>query len=350
MNSIAAAKASGKPYQNQFIFRFLFVKDTIFSKTCLFLSKFICIKANNLYLYGRRVKMDDLTEKRELLKGKIRQFCAKPGIQQTDIKGFRMALKTAPTVNQHCFYHPMAMVVLQGKKQTVLGSQSFTYQENHLVVTSIDIPTVGSIVEASLDKPFMTLIMDLDNDVINQLLSESGYLKTEPVRRGMGVADVDAALLDAFIRLINLLEQPEHQKVMVPIIIKEIHYLLLASPLGDILRSANIKGSQNNQIAKAIEWLKINYTESLKIDELAQKFNMAQSSFYRHFGKVTSLSPLQYQKQLRLHEAQRLMLTENFSAENACYAVGYESASQFNREYKRMFGLPPKANVRQMRK
>lgn len=117
---------------------------------------------------------------------------------------------------------------------------------------------------------------------------------------------------------------------------------MLTSPLGDILRSVNTKGSRNNQIADAIAWLKENYRQPLKIEELAHKFNMAESSFYRHFSKVTSLSPLQYQKRLRLYEAQRLMLSENLDAANAAYEVGYESASQFNREYKRMFGMPPK--------
>ena len=132
-------------------------------------------------------------------------------------------------------------------------------------------------------------------------------------------------------------------------IIKEIHYLLLTSPLGDILRSVNTKGSRNNQIADAIAWLKENYRQPLKIEELAHKFNMAESSFYRHFSKVPSLSPLQYQKRLRLYEAQRLMLSENLDAANAAYEVGYESASQFNREYKRMFGMPPKTNVNRMK-
>lgn len=268
---------------------------------------------------------------------------------QTGIKGFSASLRTAPTVNQHCFYKPMAIVVLQGKKQTVLGSEKFTYDENQLIVTSIDIPTVGSIVEASPEKPFMTLILDLDNYVVSRLLSEGAYPQNKAARRGMGIADAGEDLLDAFYRLVLLLDQPERQKVMAPMIVKEIHYLLLTSPLGDILRTINTKGSQNNQMANAIAWLKENYRLPLKIDELAQKFNMAESSFYRHFSKVTSLSPLQYQKQLRLYEAQRLMLAENLDAANAAYEVGYESASQFNREYKRMFGLPPKANINQIR-
>lgn len=293
--------------------------------------------------------MNNLEEKRNLLKARVQELFPAPGILQTGISGFSAALRTAPTSNQHCFYKPMAILVLQGTKQTVLGSEKFTYHENQLVVTSIDIPTIGSIVEASPEKPFMTLIFDLDNYVISQLLSEGSYPQNETARRGMGITDADESLLDAFSRLVALAGQPEHQKVMAPMIIKEIHYLLLTSPLGDILRTINTKGSQNNQIANAIAWMKENYRQPLKIDKLAQKFNMAESSFYRHFSKVTTLSPLQYQKKLRLHEAQRLMLSENFDAAEAAYEVGYESASQFNREYKRMFGMPPKTNVNRLK-
>lgn len=293
--------------------------------------------------------MNSLEEKRNLLKARVRKLFPAPGILQTDIKGFGAALRTAPTLNRHCLYKPMAILVLQGKKQTVLGSEKFTYHENQLVVTSIDIPTVGSIIEASPEKPFMTLILDLDNYVISQLLSEENYPQNGTARRGMGIADADENLLDAFSRLVALTGQPERQKVMAPMLIKEIHYLLLTSPLGDILRSINTKGSQNNQIADAIAWMKENYRQPLKVDKLAQRFNMAESSFYRHFSKVTTLSPLQYQKKLRLHEAQRLMLSENFDAAEAAYEVGYESASQFNREYKRMFGLPPKTNVNRLK-
>ncbi len=161
----------------------------------------------------------------------------------------------------------------------------------------------------------------------------------------MGVADVDEVLTDAFYRLVCLLDTPDKQRVMAPMILKEIYFLILPSPLGDILRSANTSGSHNNQIAHAVSWLKVNFRKPLKIDEFAQKFNMAESSFYRHFSKVTSLSPLQYQKKLRLYEAHRLMLSENMDVANAAYEVGYESPSQFNREYKRLFGIPPKTNI-----
>lgn len=294
--------------------------------------------------------MDALSEKREFLKQRVQELLPAAGMLQTSIDGFRASLRTAPTVNQHCFYNPMAIVVLQGKKQTVLGSESFTCDENSLVVTSIDIPTVGSIVEASPEKPFMTLILDLNRQIAKDLpvIGDEGK-DIETSRRGMGIAQADEALLDAFCRLIVLAGQPERQKVLAPMIVKEIHYLLLLSPLGGILQSIYIRSSRNNKIAEAIEWLKGNFRAPLKVDDLAKRVNMAESSFYRHFSKVTSLSPLQYQKQLRLYEARRLMLSENLDAANAAYAVGYESASQFNREYKRMFGAPPKTNVNRIR-
>ena len=203
--------------------------------------------------------MNSLKEKRNLLKTRMQELFPAPGMLQTGIKGFSLSLRTAPTFNQHCFYKPMAIVVLQGKKQTVLGSEKFTYNENQLVVTSIDIPTVSSIVEASPEKPFMTLILDLDSNIISELLREGNYPQAEATRRGMGITDTNETILDAFYRLISLLDQPEKQKIMVPMIVKEIHYLLLTSPLGNILRSVNTKGSHNNQIANAIAWLKENY-------------------------------------------------------------------------------------------
>ncbi len=290
--------------------------------------------------------MENITDK---LKEKVSALFNKPGMVQTGIAGLSASLRTAPTFNQHCFYKPMVVLVLQGEKQAVLGTEKLTYNANQLVVTAIDIPAVGSITKASPDNPFMTLILDLDSYLISQLLTESVYPHTETASHGMGITKADETILDAFYRLISLVEQPERQKVMAPMIIKEIHYLLLTSPLGDILRSVHTKGAQNSQIARMIAWLKENYRQPLKIDELAHKFNMAESSLYRHFSQVTSLSPLQYLKRLRLYEAQRLMLSKNFNATMAAYEVGYESISQFNREYKRMFGTPPKTNINQIK-
>jgi len=289
--------------------------------------------------------MDKLTEKRNQLKNKIQSLFDHPCMMETPIKGVSVAMRTKPTFNQHCMYRPMAILVLQGKKEAILGSEKLVYNENEIVIASVDIPTVSSIVEASEEKPFITIVLDLDSKIIGQLLGEGIVAPNGFSRRSMGIAQASEELLDAFYRLICLIDNPERQKIMAPMILKEIYYLLLTSSIGDILSSVNTSGSQNNQIAKAVSWLKENFKSPFKIDELAQKFNMAGSSFYRNFSKVTSLSPLQYQKKLRLYEAHRLMLAENIDVANAAYEVGYESASQFNREYKRMFGVSPKVNI-----
>lgn len=290
--------------------------------------------------------MTDFDDKIAFLKNKVQEIVPSPMIFNTNINGFSAALKTAPQFNQHCFYKPMVILVLQGKKQAVVGNDKFVYSEKQFIVTSVDIPALGSVLQASPEKPFMTLILELDKDIIYQLLNEQKYLFHDNVYRCMGVADVDDALLDAFYRLMLLLDNPEKQKFMANMIIKEIHYLLLTSSLGDIIQAVNTKGSRNYQIANAILWLKQNYKQPLNMEILAKQFNMSVPSFYRNFNKVTSLSPLQYQKKLRLYEAKRLILEENFYVANAAYEVGYESASQFNREYKRMFGESPKASIK----
>lgn len=292
--------------------------------------------------------MTETKEKLQQLKNLVRQLLPEAGLLQTGIKGLSVALRTAPTFNQHCFYKPSAIIILQGEKQATLGAEKFCYGAGQLIVTSIDIPTVGSITRASEKEPFMAVILELDGYEINRIITgESGFPDTK-VRRGMGKTTADETLLDAFLRLLSLQNKPESISVLAPLVSREIYYLLSISLLGEILRSINTLGSQNNRIAESINWLKKNFREPLKIAELAQKVNMAESSFYRHFNKVTSISPLQYQKQLRLYEAQRLMLSENFAAAEAAYNVGYESVSQFSREYKRMFGMPPKSSVNQL--
>jgi transcriptional regulator GlxA family with amidase domain len=165
----------------------------------------------------------------------------------------------------------------------------------------------------------------------------------------MAVVEVDPDVLDAFLRLVELLDRPEQIPVLAPMIIREIHYRLLIGPQGERLRMINTLGTQSNQIARSITWLKENYREPLQVDELARKVNMATSTFHRHFRQVTTLSPLQFQKRMRLFEAQRRMLVENEDASIAALAVGYESPTQFNREYKRQFGEPPHRNVNQIR-
>ncbi len=230
------------------------------------------------------------------------------------------------------------------------GVLSSVYTKGQYVVSCTDIPVSSRVAEASEDKPFVVMILELDSNIISNLLLETKLPKTEmPEDRALAIADTDSELLDAFYRLAQLLEKTEaEQQILSPMIIKEIYYRLLTGPIGGQLRLINTKGTRSHQIAQAISIIKDKYSEKLNMDEVALSVNMAPSSFYRNFKKVTQVSPLQYQKQLKLNEAQRLMLTGNYDAASAGYEVGYESSTQFSREYKKMFGNPPKADIKKL--
>lgn len=287
----------------------------------------------------------------ERIKEKAVESVSIADLTDSSISGFRFFRRNEPTSPQCCFYKPMAILVLQGKKQTNLGSEAFTYTAGQCVVAGVDIPSAGRIIEATPEKPFLTLIVELNRQLIAELLPNVPNADNITMsERGMGIMTADENLLNAFERLLDIEATPEKHKVMAPMILKEIHYILLTSPLGNLLRSVYTQGTHGNQIAQAITWLRENYKQPLKISELAQRVNMTESTFYRHFNKVTSLSPIQYQKRLRLYEAQRLMLIENKDAGVAGYMVGYDNEAQFSREYKRMFGLPPKSHIRQIEK
>jgi AraC-like DNA-binding protein len=271
----------------------------------------------------------------------------------TGIRGLRMARWDRPTEVQRCFYIPMIIVIVQGNKQVYIGSQEFTYGENQCMITGLELPIAGRITRASPNKPSMTIFLELDQSVIVDLLAEIPPSKKEAkienaVHRGMTVTDTDPSVLDAFLRLAELIDDTERQGILAPMIIREIHYRLLTGPLGHQLRMIHTQGSHSNQIARAIAWLKAHYKQQVTIENLAKMVNMAPATFNRYFRQLTTISPLQYQKRLRLYEAQRLMLVENQNAGNAAYLVGYESPTQFNREYKRMFGEPPLENKKRI--
>jgi AraC-like DNA-binding protein len=275
------------------------------------------------------------------------------GFFETGIPGLRITRQNEPMKSANCFYVPMIVMMVQGIKQVFFGSEEFIYGENQCLVTGLDLPAVISIVKATRTKPGLAISLELDMHSITELLTEIHPSEIESksddfAHRGMAVTDVDPYLLDAFLRLAELINDKERQKVLAPLIIREIYYRLLTGPLGSQLQMINTKGSKSNQIAQAIAWLKINYNKPVNSNELAKMTNMAPSTFNRYFRQLTNLSPLQYQKRLRLYEAQRLMLMENQNAANAALSVGYESPTQFNREYKRMFGIPPLENKKRI--
>jgi len=292
-----------------------------------------------------------LERTKNLLKGKLLRWMPGTGRYPTAIEGLTIVRRDEANQPENCFYKPLVAVIVQGFKRSIIGSEEYRYGENHCLVTGVDMPSVNYVTVASQEQPFLGLSLILDKYLISQLAAEippSSRLGNNSYK-GMAVADVDPDVLDAFLRLAELLEKPEQISVLAPMIIREIHYRLLIGPQGERLRMVNTLGTQSNQIAKTITWLRDNYKEPLQVDELARNVNMATSTFHRHFREVTTLSPLQFQKRLRLYEAQRLMLAENEDAAVAALVVGYESPTQFNREYKRLFGEPPHRHVSQLK-
>ncbi|GFO56084.1 AraC family transcriptional regulator [Geomonas sp. Red276] len=248
-------------------------------------------------------------------------------------------------------YEPSVCLVAQGAKRVQLGDDSFVYDANHFLITAVHLPTLVQIIEASPEKPYLGLRLTLDLREISQLMLDSSLPQPRAQRSscGMATGEVTMPLVNAFRRLIDLLDDEVDIPILAPVIQKEIIYRLLVGDQGDRLRQIASTGSQGNQIARAIDWLKGNFTSPLRIDDLATKVNMSTSTFHHHFRTLTAMSPLQYQKMLRLNEARRLMLTERLDATTAAFNVGYESASQFCREYGRLFGAPPLRDINRLR-
>ena len=221
------------------------------------------------------------------------------------------------------------------------------------LITSMDLPTFVQIIKAGRDRPYLGLVLKLDHREISQLMVDGNLPPPPPQQssRAMATGEATVPLLAAFQRLIDLLDEPKDIPILAPIIEREIFYRLLVGDQGERLRRMASVGSQSHQIARAVDWLKGNFAQPLRIDDLATKVNMSTSTFHHHFRALTAMSPLQYQKWLRLTEARRLMLAENQDAATAAFEVGYESPSQFSREYRRLFGDSPLrdiANLRQM--
>jgi AraC-like DNA-binding protein len=250
-----------------------------------------------------------------------------------------------------CYLHePSVCLLAQGAKSVLLGGEIYSYDANHYLVTSVDLPVVAQITEASKEKPYLGLTFRLDQREIARLMVD-GKLpppRKAQVDRGMVVSEVSLPLLHAFRRLLDLLDKPEDIPVLGPLIQKEILYRLLVDDQGYRLSQIGASGSRGHQVARAIDWLKNNYASPFHVDDLAAQAHMSTSSFHSHFRTMTSMSPLQYQKWLRLHEARRLMFAEHLDAATASFKVGYESPSQFSREYSRLFGAPPLRDIRSL--
>ena len=285
------------------------------------------------------------------LREKLLQWLPEPSRRETPVPGLALTRYDEQTSAMRCFYTPMVALVVQGFKRSMIGDHEANYGKNHCVVVGVDMPGVFHVTEASSQAPFLSLSVRLDRRIISRLIAEAPAIVTENAAppRPIVVSEASEELLEAFRRLVNLLDTPSRIAVLAPLILREIHFYLLSGSQGGCLRLFNTQGTQANTIARAVSWLRENYALPFRMEELARRVNMAPSTFNRHFRQVTSLSPLQFQKRLRLYEAERLMLQEGKDAGTAALMVGYESASQFNREYKRQFGDPPRRDVIQKR-
>jgi AraC-like DNA-binding protein len=281
----------------------------------------------------------------------IARWTDKPDRIMTAIPELSFFRQNESSQPRSAMYEPGICLTTQGAKRVLLGDDMYVYDAHHFLITSVDLPTVVQIIEASPEKPFLGLILKLDQREISQLMMDSNLPQPRPHQssRGMATGEVTVQLLTAFQRLIELLDEPRDIPILAPTIQREICYRLLVGDQGARLRQMASAGSQSRQIAKAINWLKSNYAQQLCIDDLAGQVNMSTSTFHHHFRQVTAMSPLQYQKWLRLNEARRLMLAEQQDAAAAAFQVGYESPSQFSREYSRLFGSPPLRDISSLR-
>ena len=281
--------------------------------------------------------MSDLIELRDRIVW-LAAGCPRPR-EAAGMKVFSTTRTTAPLGN---VAEPVVSLVAQGAKRSVLGSRTFDYAAGQFLVITVDLPLTSHITGASDGVPFVGCSLPLDPPTIAQLLLES-RLPARPAPDGpaMSVSDATPDLVDAFARLLKLAGSPEDARVLAPAVRREIHWRLLTGPQGDLVRQAGLAGSRFGVVARAIAWIKDHYDEVIRAEDLADEVGLSVSSLNRHFRAATSMSPVQYQKQIRLQRARVRLLANPADVAGAGHAVGYASASQFTREYRRLFGAPP---------
>jgi AraC-like DNA-binding protein len=265
--------------------------------------------------------------------------------------GFHLVRLSRPTEPVRSVYQPALCFVAQGRKQALLGEEVFRYDPGHYLLYTVDLPLTFQVKEASKERPYLGLRLDLDSSLVASVMMESGVepKKGDAAIKAMTVGTTDADLLDAIVRLVRLLDAPGASKVIAPLIIREIIFRLLAGGQGARFSHLLTAGADTRRISQAIGYLREHFDQPLRMDDIAHELGMSVSGFHQHFKSVTAMSPLQFQKQLRLQEARRLMLDEDLDAASAGYHVGYEDPAYFSREYKKLFGAPPQRDIASLR-
>lgn len=290
----------------------------------------------------------------ETLARRIMQWAPEEGMQDTAVKGLALIRTETETSCVATLYEPCLGFIVQGEKSLQLGDKEIVYGPMSYLASAVHLPVVGRVAAASPEHPYLAVKLVVDPQEVADLVLELGekapaQAACPEVSCGLGVARMDRGLAEAVNRLVGLLETPADAAILAPLVRREIVYRVLVGEVGPRLLKFARVDSQANRISRVIALIKDRFSEPLRIPELASQANMSESSLYHSFKQVTRMSPLQFQKKLRLHEARRLMLAEGLEAGSASYRVGYESPSHFSREYSRMFGAPPRADVNKLR-
>jgi AraC-like DNA-binding protein len=264
---------------------------------------------------------------------------------------FRLVRSSRPTEPIHSVYQPAFCIVAQGRKQALLGEQVFRYDPGHYLIYTVDLPLTFQVEEASEERPYLGFRLNLDPSLVASVAMESSVetKKGDASVKAIDVKSIDTNMLDAVVRLVRLLDTPDEGKVLVPLIIREIIYRLLVGGQGARLSHLLALGGDTHRISRAIGHLREHFDEPLRIDDMAHELGMSISGFHHHFKSITAMSPLQFQKQVRLQEARRLMLSEDLDAASAGFRVGYEDPGYFSRDYKKHFGAPPQRDIAKLR-
>ncbi len=291
-----------------------------------------------------------LQANREELVERIGRAMRQDGTTQP-LQGLHLSRSSLPLKPLHSVLEPSLCVIAQGSKEVLLGESRYRYDPSQYLLATVELPRVSQVLEASKERPYLSLRLELAPTLVSSVMVEAGH--TSPPGpadvRAIDVSPLDVHLLDAVVRLVRLMDVPAEAPVLMPLITREIIYRLLRGKQGTRLRHIAILGGYTPHIARAVERLRQDFDQPLRIENLARELGMSVSGLHHHFKAVTALSPLQFQKQLRLQEARRLMLGEDLDAASAAYRVGYHDASHFNREYKSLFGVPPIRDVQRLR-